>query len=194
MLTSISPLGERARGNRWSLTVAWLVAGTLVGGGFLGAVLGALGRALPVTVDENWRLSALALAGVAAAIWDLRVRRFPIRRQVNEDWLSAFRPWVYGWGYGLQLGAAVVTAVNTALVPMFILAALLSRDPLSGLVVGTAFGAIRGLSVTLNRRVRNAADLARLHHRLDDLAPRARHLGALAAALLAAMSAVALVT
>ncbi len=194
MLTSISPLGERARGNRWSLTITWLVMGTLVGGASLGAVLGAAGRALPVTLDENWRLSALALAGLAAAAWDLKVRRFPIRRQVNEDWLSAFRPWVYGWGYGLQLGAAVVTAVNTALIPMFMLAALLTRDPVSGLLVGAAFGAIRGLTVTLNRRVRNAADLARLSRRLDTLAPRARRLGALAAALLAAAAAFALVS
>ncbi|MCY4621934.1 MAG: hypothetical protein OXD34_08895 [bacterium] len=192
MLTSISPLGERARGNRWSLTVTWLAMGTVVGGASLGAVLGALGRSLPVTLDESWLLSALAVAGIAAAVWDLKVRRFPVRRQVNEDWLSAFRPWVYGLGYGLQLGAAVVTAVNTALVPMFMLAALLTRDPLSGLVVGAAFGAIRGLTVTLNRRVRNAADLRRLHHRLDNLAHLARRLGALAAALLAAASAVAL--
>ena len=73
MLTSISPLGERARGNRWSLTVTWLVAGTLVGGASLGAVLGAAGRAVPVTLDESWRLSALALAGVVAAVWDLKV-------------------------------------------------------------------------------------------------------------------------
>ncbi len=193
MLTSISPLGERARGNRWSLTVTWLVMGTLAGGAALGAILGAVGRSVPVTLDESWRLSALALAGAAAAVWDLKVRRFPIHRQVNEDWLSAFRPWVYGWGYGLQLGAAVVTAVNTALVPMFMLAALLTRDPMSGLLVGAAFGAMRGLTVTLNRRVRNAAGLARLHHRLDTLASKARRLGALAAALLAAVSAIALV-
>ena len=193
MLTSISPLGERARGNRWSLTVTWLVMGTLAGGATLGAVLGALGRSLPVTLGESWRLSALALAGVVAALLDLKVRRFPIRRQVNEDWLSAYRPWVYGWGYGLQLGAAVVTAVNTALVPMTMLAALLTRDPVSGLVVGSAFGAVRGLTVTLNRHVRNATDLRRLHHRLDTLAHRARRLGALAAALLAAVAAVALV-
>ena len=193
MLTSISPLGERARGNRWSVTVTWLVAGTLVGGAALGAVLGVVGWALPGTLDEASRLSALALAGLVAAVWDLKVRRFPVHRQVNEDWLSAFRPWVYGSGYGLQLGAGIVTAVNTALVPMFMLATLLTRDPVSGMLVGAAFGAARGLTVTLNRRVRNAADLARLHHRLDNLAPRARLLGALAAVLLAAAAAVALV-
>ena len=192
MLTSISPLGERARGNRWSLTVTWLVAGTLAGGAALGAVLGAAGRALPVALDESWRLSALVLAGFATAAWDLKVRRFPVHRQVNEDWLTAFRPWVYGWGYGLQLGAAIVTAVNTALVPMFMLAALLTRDPVSGMLVGAAFGAARGLTVTLNRRVRNAADLASLHRRLDTHAHRARRLGAVAATLLAAAAAFAM--
>ena len=193
MLTSISPLGERGRGNRWSLTVTWLAMGTLMGGASLGAVLGALGKVLPVTLDESWYLSAMALAGVAAAVWDLTVRRFPIRRQVNEDWLSVFRPWVYGLGYGLQLGAAIVTAVNTALVPMFMLAALLTRDPAGGLLIGAAFGATRGLTVMLNRRVRNATDLARLHHQLDSLANRARLLGALGAVLLAGVSAAALV-
>ncbi len=193
MLTSISPLGERGRGNRWSLTVTWLAMGTLMGGASLGAVLGALGKVLPVTLDESGYLSAMALAGVAAAVWDLKVRRFPIRRQVNEDWLSVFRPWVYGLGYGLQLGAAIVTAVNTALVPMFMLAALLTRDPASGLLIGAAFGATRGLTVMLNRRVRNATDLARLHHQLDSLAHRARLLGALGAVLLAGVSAAALV-
>ena len=43
MLTSISPLGERARGNRWWQTVWWLVLGAVLGGAALGAALGALG-------------------------------------------------------------------------------------------------------------------------------------------------------
>ena len=195
MLTKHQP--ARRAGPRQSLVADRDVArdGNAGGRAALGAILGAVGRSVPVTLDESWRLSALALAGAAAAVWDLKVRRFPIHRQVNEDWLSAFRPWVYGWGYGLQLGAAVVTAVNTALVPMFMLAALLTRDPDEWTAGGRGrFGAMRGLTVTLNRRVRNAAGLARLHHRLDTtLASKARRLGALAAALLAAVSAIALV-
>ena len=190
MLTSISPLGERARGNRWWLTVGWLTAGTLLGGAALGAGLGRLGQVLPGTADDAWRLLAMALAGVAAAIWDLTARRFPGRRQVNENWLSAYRPWVYGMGYGLQLGAAITTAVDTALIPMFMLAALLTHDTRSGLVIGAVFGTVRGLSVALNLRVRTADDLRRLHHRLDSLAHRVRLLGALAAALLAGAAAI----
>ena len=191
MLTSISPLGERARGNHWPVTVTWLTAGTLIGGAVLGVILGLLGQALPVTIDGDRSLLVLALAGIGAAAWDLTGHRFPVHRQVNEDWLSAFRPWAYGLGYGLQLGAAVTTAVNTALVPMFMLAALLARDPISGLLVGAAFGTVRGLTVTLNRRIRTAEDLRRLHRRIDGFAPRARRLGALAAASLGTLSAVA---
>ena len=185
MLTSISPLGERARGNRWWLTVTLLAAGTTAGGAALGAVLGTVGQLLPGTGEDEVRLLVMAMAGVGAAAWDLAGRPFPVRRQVNEDWLSFFRPWVYGLGYGLQLGAAVPTVVSTALVPMFMLAALLTGDPRVGLAIGMAFGLVRGLTVTMNRRVRTVDDLRTLHRRLELAGDRVRRLGALAAGLLA---------
>ena len=194
MLTSISPLGERARGNRWWLTLGWMTAGTVLGGAALGAPLGKLGQILPGTADAEWRLVAMALAGMAAAAWDLTGRRFPVRRQVNEDWLSTFRPWVYGLGYGLQLGAAVPTVVNTALVPMLMLAALLTGDTTNGLAIGAVFGTVRGLAVTMSHRVRTPDDLRRLHRRLDGASDRVRLLGSLAAALLAGAAAFGLVT
>jgi len=188
MLTSISPLGERARGNSWWLTIGWLTAGTVIGGAALGHTLGKLGQFLSGTDGETWRLVTIALAGVAGAVWDITGRRFPGHRQVNKDWLSVFRPWVYGIGYGLQLGAAVTTVVNTALIPMFMLAALLTYDTISGLVIGAVFGLVRGLSVTINFRVRNAHDLRGLHRRLDGMAGQARLLSSLAMVLLAGAS------
>ena len=39
-------------------------------------------------------------------------------RQVNEAWLSKYRPWVYGGGFGWQIGAGVTTYVMTAAVPL----------------------------------------------------------------------------
>ncbi len=192
MLTSISPLGERARGNRWWVTVGWLTAGAMVGGAALGVVLGKLGQALPGTADDDWRLMVLAAAGVGGAVWDLAGYRFP-GRQVNEDWLSAFRSWVYGMGFGLQLGAPPATVVNTALVPIFILAALLVDDTVNGLVIGAAFGAVRGLSATMSRGVRTTDELRRLHRRLDGFADRVRRLGAAVAAVLAGAAIVNLV-
>ncbi len=194
MLTSISPLGERARGNRWSLTVLWLVLGATGGGAAVGAALGAIGQAGAAVLDSSTRLFVLAGACAAAAAWDLSGRRLPGRRQVNEDWLVAYRSWVYGAGFGLQLGAAVATVVNTALVPLFMLAALLAGEVTAGLVIGAAFGAARGVSLVLGRRVRTLDDLRRLHRRLDRHADQVCRLGACIAAALgtAAVSLLAL--
>ncbi len=194
MLTSISPLGERARGNRWAVTVVWLGLGALAGGAALGAGLGALGRASVAVADSEVRLILLAVACGAAAAWDLSGRRFAGRRQVNEDWLVAYRSWVYGAGFGLQLGAAVATVVNTALVPVFMLAALLTADVTSGLLIGGAFGATRGMSLAMGRRVRTPEDLRNLHRRLDQNAERIRHAGAGVAAALGGAAAAGLLT
>ena len=192
MLTSISPLGERARGNRWSVTVLWLGLGAVVGGAAVGAALGALGRISVAGVDGSVRLVLLAVACACAAAWDLSGRRLPGRRQVNEDWLVAYRSWVYGTGFGVQLGAAVATVVNTALVPLFMLAALLSGETTAGLVMGMAFGAVRGASLVLGRRVRTPDDLRHLHRRLDQHADRVRRMGAGVAAALAGAAAASL--
>ncbi len=192
MLTSISPLGERARGNRWWLTVGWLFLGAAVGGAVVGAGLGALGQALAGSVSDGARLTVLAGACAVAAAWDMSGRRLPGRRQVNEDWVVAYRSWVYGAGFGLQLGAAVATVVNTALVPLFMLAALLAGEATTGLAIGAAFGAARGASMVLSSRVRTTDDLRRLHRRLDLHADRARRLGAGAAAGLGCAAAASL--
>ncbi len=192
MLTSISPLGERARGNRWSLTVLWLGLGAAGGGVAIGAVLGALGQASVAVAGSGTRLVFLAVACAAAAAWDLSGRRFPGRRQVNEDWLVAYRSWVYGAGFGLQLGAAVTTVVNTALVPLFMLAALLAGDVTAGLLIGAAFGATRAASLALGRRVRTPDDLRQLHRRLDQSADRIRRAGAAVAAALGGAATVSL--
>ena len=192
MLTSISPLGERTRGNRWWLTVGWLAVGAVLGGAAIGAALGALGQALAGSLGDVARLVLLAGACALAAAWDMSSRRLPGRRQVNEDWLVAYRSWVYGTGFGLQLGAAVATVVNTALVPLFMLAALLAGDMSAGLVIGAAFGAARGATMALSSRVRTPDDLRRLHRRLDFHADRARRLGAGAAAGLGCAAAASL--
>ncbi len=192
MLTSISPLGERARGNRWWLTVGWLSVGAVLGGAVVGVALGAAGQTLAGSLSDGARLAVLAGACAVAAAWDVSGRRLPGRRQVNEDWLVAYRSWVYGAGFGLQLGAAVVTVVNTALVPLFLLAALLAGDMVAGLAIGAAFGAARGASMALGIRVRTTDDLRRLHRRFDLHADRARRLGAGAAAGLGCAAAASL--
>lgn len=193
MLMSISPLGEQARGNRWAVTVAWLTLGGILGGAAVGIALGLPGSVLTGALSDRWRLGALATAGLAAAAWDLSGRRFPGRRQVNEDWLTSLRSWVYGIGFGVQLGAPPATVLNTALVPLFMLAAVLSASPTHGALIGAVFGAVRGVSVTVNRRVRSAGDLAALHRRIDVLSNQAKRTGAAFSAALGGVAVVSLV-
>ena len=121
MLTSITPLGERGRGNRWGHTAAWLVAGHVVGGALLGGAvvsLAAAARSLGVprvsgTASTGFVVATVAALAVLAIGFDLLGGRVPGRRQVDERWLTTYRGWVYGFGFGVQLGFGLGTVVNT---------------------------------------------------------------------------------
>ena len=170
MLASITPLGERGRRRRWGVTAPAYVLGSVLGGLAVGLLAGALGRALLAVVDlgTTVRLALLLVALVAALALDLRVgglRTPGPRRQVNEDWLDVYREWVYGAGFGLQLGAAVLTQVATAAVWAMLLAAALTGSLLGGALVGAVFGAVRSVPVLLTARVRTPAALRALHAR-----------------------------
>src|SRR4051812_1741114 len=106
MLASITPLGERGRHARYWLTVLFFVAASTVAGAAIGAAAGALGRFV-LGGHPGGPARALALAGalILGLAVDARARggRLPgPRRQVNEDWLTAYRGWVYGLGFGAQ--------------------------------------------------------------------------------------------
>ena len=63
MLSSISPLGERARHNRWAVTVTWYVVASTATALFIGAALGGLGRLLGLPLPARAGiLAALAVA------------------------------------------------------------------------------------------------------------------------------------
>ena len=163
MLTSISPLGERARGNSFGLTAAAYAAGSVVGGSAMGAALGAAGSPLVDAVDEWVPFAVLAAAAVLGAVLDGAGRLPTLRRQVDERWLESYRGWVYGFGFGLQLGLGVVTIVTASATYVALLAALLTGSVAGGVVVGVTFGLARALPLLVTARVRTPADLGRLH-------------------------------
>lgn len=165
MLTSISPLGEQARGNRWAVTAAAYVAGSLLGGASLGALLGFLGpRPLPL---------AAAAACALAAVADLAGLLPRGHRQVDEDWLTRYRGWVYGLGFGYQLGMGVVTIVTSASTYAALAVALFSGSAWAGAAIGGTFGLVRALPLLTLRRARTPAALRATGRRLDQLAARA---------------------
>ena len=180
MLTSITPLGERSRGNRWAVTTTAYALGCALGGATTGLVLGAVGAVLPA-------LPVLLLAGAAcllAAGADLLPGRLPVgRRQVDEQWLGRYRGWVYGAGFGYQLGLGVVTIVASASTFAVLALALLTQSAAAGLLVGLVFGAARALPALLLRRVETWADLRAIGAGLDARARTASRAtaGALAA-------------
>ena len=196
MLGSITPLGERGRQARWAITVSAYIAGSAAAGATLGALAGLVGSAALDGVGAAPRLAALAGAVLVGALVDggrSRLRLPTVRRQVDDAWMHEFRGWVYGLGFGVQLGLGVVTIVTTATVYLTFLAALLTGSALAGGLVGLAFGAVRALPVLAVRRVRSPGALGTVEARLRHLEPSARRLAlvgqlALAVAALAAVA------
>ncbi len=166
MLTSLNPVGEAARGQRWWLTTtAYLVAST-VGGGLVGAAAGLLGAPLVPRVPATIVAATLAAVAAAGVVLDTSGRRVPSwRRQVDERWLTTYRGWVYGAGFGLQLGAGVVTIVPSTLTYVVLAAAVLTGDAGAGAAIGAAFGVTRALPVLAAGRARTPEALRSLHRR-----------------------------
>lgn len=178
MLSSITPLGERGRGNRWWLTVSAYLLGSSVGGALTGVVLGALGVPLRWTGVDTLVISVIAaVAALAALVFDASGGRIPLpryKRQVNEDWMGHYRGWVYGLWWGFQLGLGWTTIVTSAVVYLVFVLAFLTASPLWGLAIGTTFGVVRGLAVLTVARVDTPEQLLSFHRSLQRRAPLAQ--------------------
>jgi hypothetical protein len=169
MLATITPLAERSRGHRYRTTTTWFVVGSMLGGASLGvfmalaaASVGALGTSAATLA------SVAAVAGAITVAADARIGgfRLPVHhRQVNERWLDQFRPWVYGAGFGWQIGAGLATYIKTSAVYLMIVLAALTGRPEAALLVGVLFGFVRGVAVFLGRHITSTAALADFHRR-----------------------------
>ena len=171
MLSSINPLGERGRNSRYALTVVAYVIASVAGGLVTGSGLGALGQGLaaithPTPTTVAWLVLAIAVIGVAV---DLRLGGLKLpsyQRQVNEDWLTRYRGWVYGAGFGFQLGLGLVTIVPTAGIYAIFLLAVLSGSMAGGAVIGLTFGLVRSLMILLSAGARTPESLRASHRRV----------------------------
>lgn len=163
MLSSISPLGERARASRWWLTTTVYVLASTLAGAALGTLLGAVGSLAP----DDWRGSPFALVGAAVVVLaglalDLRVGGLTLpswRRQVDERWLGTYRGWVTGIGFGAQLGLGLVTIITSSTTYAVLVLELLSGRWWAGALIGGTFGLVRALPLLLTATVRGPAQL-----------------------------------
>ena len=168
MLASITPLGERGRHGHWSVTAVAFALGAALAGAALGAIAGGIGSVVLGSVSTAARLGTLALAALLAIGVDARVARVPgPRRQVDERWLVRFRGWVYGLGYGSQLGVGVATVVSSAATYVAVLAAVLVAGAGRGALVMGSYGVVRGLSLLAGATVQRPDQLLALHARLE---------------------------
>ncbi len=172
MLATVTPLAEQARGHRFRSTAAWFVAGGAAGGATLGLLLAALALGVRAAAPSAAAVAVAACAAATlAAASDTRLGGFRLpfhSRQVNERWLDRFRPWVYGAGFGWQIGAGLVTYIKTAALYLMIVLAALTASPITALAVGTLFGLVRGLAVLLGRGITSPSALAAFHRRFED--------------------------
>jgi hypothetical protein len=189
MLASITPLGERGRHSRWSVTVAAFLIGSTAAGAATGALLGAAGSALIAGLDAEVRRAAFAVIAGGALVLELSPRSAPgPRRQVDARWLDEYRGWVYGAGYGAQLGVGVATIVTSAATYLALTAALLSASAPAGALIMGLFGAARGVQPLAAAGVRRPEQLIALHVRLRRSRP---HVRAAAATVLVAVAVLA---
>lgn len=175
MLASITPLGERSKGFSWGVTATSFAVGAVLTGALTGLAVGAIGSVLPP--GERWRTIALGAVLVAMLLLDATSlgRQVPTsRRQVNEDWLGRYRGWVYGIGFGAQLGIGVVTVVTSAAIYAMLAVELLSSSPVIGAAIGGAFGIVRAASLLPARVASDRDGLLTLHRRLALVEPSVR--------------------
>ena len=175
MLGSITPLGQRGRIAGWGWTVGFYVVASAAGGMLAGAVAGAIGAAAgPPARGPALVVTALAALGAAAVDTALRGRPLPgPTRQVNEEWRHRYRGWVFGGGFGFQLGLGVATVVTTAGVYATLLIAAVSGSVAAGALIGATFGLARALPVLAARRVRSTDELLKMDAGLRRLQPLA---------------------
>jgi hypothetical protein len=171
MLSSITPLSERGRGRHWGVTAAWFVAGAVAGGTTLG--VGAAALAVGVDAASVGTTTLLAIAGALAAVSalaDSGVLGIPWprhTRQVDDVWISRYRGWVCGLGFGWQIGVGLATFVVTPAVYLTIALAALTGDAATAFGVCALFGFVRGLAILAGARLTSPAALVAFHRRFE---------------------------
>jgi hypothetical protein len=174
MLASLTPVAELARGSSWRVTVTAFAVGAVAAGASGGALLGGIGSLAP---GGGWRTPVVAAALLVALVIDgspLR-RRLPLtKRQVNEDWMHRYRGWVYGVGFGAQLGLGFITLVACAAIYATFAIELASGSVVAGAAIGALFGATKAATLIPTRSARDHQSLVELHRRLLRMEPATR--------------------
>lgn len=175
MLSTITPMAERSRGRNWYTTAAWFLLGAVLGGatlGLLAAALAALVGVLSLSTSTVLVVATLlAIVGVGLDMGLLGTEMPHHRRQVDEVWLDQYRSWVYGAGFGWQIGTGLATYIMTAAVYLTVALAALTGRPLVAFGLCVLFGLTRGLAIFLGVRLTDPDRLRVFHRRFEEAGP-----------------------
>ena len=171
MLSTITPMAEAGRGHSFRSTSVWFVVGSVAGGLTLGSLMAGIALLVAgLEATSTTTLSIVAVASLVAAASDGRIAGFHLPghdRQVNERWLDRYRSWVYGAGFGWQIGVGLATYIMTAGIYLLILVGGLSANPWVALALGGLFGLVRGLAVYLSAGLDSGERLLSFHARFE---------------------------
>lgn len=179
MLSSITPFGERSRDNSFGHTATAHIAGSALGGILLGLLIGGIGAGLSrlVAITVRSRLIIVLIVALAALFIEAtsNERRIPGRtRQVDENWIQTYRGWVYGGGFGAELGFGISTIITTTLVYVLVVCMLVVGTVTASVALGLTFGAVRGTTLLAAYKVDSPESLRAFHQKLDALRARSR--------------------
>ncbi|HJQ95832.1 MAG TPA: hypothetical protein VJ935_09030 [Acidimicrobiia bacterium] len=171
MLSVITPLQEQGRGNRFRATAIWFLLGATAGGAVLGGSMAILAEGWQrLGAGEEAALVITSLGAMLAVVSDGRLFGVQLPghdRQVNERWLDQYRSWVYGAGFGWQIGVGLATYIMTAGLYLLIVVAAVGASPSGALIIGAVFGIVRGLAVFAAGDVTTLESLNDLHRRFE---------------------------
>jgi hypothetical protein len=128
-------------------------------------------------IPEMTVFAIIGLFAVVSIFSDLGVRGFRLPRhgrQVDRLWLDHYRSWVYGTGFGWQIGVGLATYIVTTAVYLTVLIAVLTGSPSQALAIGLVFGGLRGLAIFLGVRATTLERLHALHRGLTRWEPQSR--------------------
>jgi cytochrome bd-type quinol oxidase subunit 2 len=100
--------------------------------------------------------------------------------QVNENWIQLYRGWVYGGGFGLELGFGLSTIITTSLVHVMVITMVVIGSLPAALLIGVVFGLTRGLTVTVARHIETPDQLRTMFKTMAESQRRARYAGVVA--------------
>ena len=155
MVGTLIPIGYGERRNRGlPLPLVSYVAGSVIAGAVAGALFGIAGGA--VLNDGLGSAAAGLLLAVLALTYSLveaRLVGIPIpqaNRQVRQRrHLAESRPNVLAFGYGIGLGAGVLTHITVATLVVVVAGVIAGGDPLAGAATMAVFALARSMPLLL---------------------------------------------